>query len=76
VDFSNRKLGTGEGYQGCSERVLVWDSGEPSRSGLILDILFRSFWFYCSQNFKLFGFPIFLFLAFLFKVIPQTRRAH
>ena len=34
MDFSNIKLGTGEGYQGCSERVLVWDSGEPSRSGL------------------------------------------
>ena len=34
MDFSNRKLGTGEGYQGCSERVLVWDSGEPSRLGL------------------------------------------
>jgi hypothetical protein len=34
VDFSNRKLGTGEGYQGCSGCVLVWDSGEPSRSGL------------------------------------------
>jgi len=29
VDFSNRKLGTDEGYQGCSERVLVSDRGNP-----------------------------------------------
>ena len=33
-------------------------------------------WFYCSQSFKLFGFPIFLFLAYLMKVIPEMRRAH
>ena len=30
--------------------------------------------FYCSQNFKLFGFPIFAFE--LMKVIPETRHMH
>ena len=33
-------------------------------------------WFHCSQNFKLFGFPIFRFWAYLMQVIPETRRAH
>jgi hypothetical protein len=33
-------------------------------------------WLYCSQNFKLFGFLIFRFWAYLMKVIPETRRAH
>jgi len=33
-------------------------------------------WFYCSQKFKLFGFPIFRFWAHLMKVIPETRRPH
>ena len=33
-------------------------------------------WFYCSQNFKLFGFPIFQIWAYLMKVVPETRRAH
>ena len=42
----------------------------------ILAILFRPFRFYCSQNFKLFGFPIFRFWAYLMKVIPEMRRAH
>jgi hypothetical protein len=27
--------------------------------------------FYCSQNFKLFGFPIFRFWSYLMKVIPE-----
>ena len=36
----------------------------------------QALWFYCSQNFKLFGFPIFLFLAYLMNVFPDTRRAH
>ena len=31
--------------------------------------------FYCSQNFKLFGFPIFGILAYLLMIIPETRRA-
>jgi hypothetical protein len=30
----------------------------------------------CSQNFKLFGFPIFPFWAYLMKVFQQTRRTH
>jgi hypothetical protein len=30
---------------------------------------------YWSQNFKLFGFPVFRFWAFLIKVIPETCRA-
>jgi hypothetical protein len=33
-------------------------------------------WFYCSQNFEIFGFPIFWFLVYFIKVIPETRRAH
>jgi hypothetical protein len=33
-------------------------------------------WFYCSHNFKLFGFPIFRFWAYLMKTIPEARRAH
>ena len=32
------------------------------------------FLFYCSQNFNLFGFPIFRFWAYLMKVIPETCR--
>ena len=39
-------------------------------------ILFISFLFNCSQNFKLFGFPIFRFWAYLMKVIPETRHVH
>jgi len=31
---------------------------------------------YYTQNFKLFGFPIFRFWAYLMKVIPETRRVH
>jgi hypothetical protein len=31
---------------------------------------------YCSQNFKLFGFSIFWFWAYLMKVLPERRRAH
>jgi len=33
-------------------------------------------WFYWSQNFRLFVFPIFRFWAYLMKVIPETCRAH
>jgi hypothetical protein len=29
-----------------------------------------------KKNFKLFGFPIFRFWAYLMEVIPETRRAH
>jgi len=29
-------------------------------------------WFYCTQSFKLFGFPIFRFWAYLMKVIPKN----
>jgi hypothetical protein len=32
--------------------------------------------FYCSQNFKLSGFPIFRFWSYLVKVISETRDAH
>ena len=32
--------------------------------------------FYCSQNLKLFRFPIFRFLAYLIKVIPETCRVY
>jgi len=38
--------------------------------------MLRSFGFYCFQNFKLFGFPIFRYWAYLMKVIPETRHAH
>jgi hypothetical protein len=31
-----------------------------------------SLWFYCSKNFKLFGFPIFRIWACLIKAIPET----
>jgi len=37
--------------------------------------MFRPFGF-IAPNTKLFDFPIFLFLAYLMKVIPDTRRAH
>jgi hypothetical protein len=32
-------------------------------------------WFYSPNTFKLFGFPIFLSLAYLIKFIPEMRRA-
>jgi hypothetical protein len=32
--------------------------------------------FYCSKNLKLFRFPIFRFLAYLIKVIPETCRVY
>ena len=35
---------------------------------------FQAGWFYCSQNFKLFGFPIFRFWTYLMKGIPETGR--
>ena len=34
----------------------------------------QAHWFYCSQNFKLFGFDD--FKRHLMKVIPETRRVH
>ena len=37
---------------------------------------FRALWFYCSQNFKIFSFPIFWLWAYLMKVIPETLRNH
>jgi hypothetical protein len=39
----------------------------------VLSILFKAFWFYCSQNFKLFGFPVFRFWAYRIKGNPETR---
>jgi hypothetical protein len=32
--------------------------------------------FFCPQNFKLFGFPIFRYWAYLVKVFSETRHAH
>ena len=42
----------------------------------MMAILFKLFGFIAFQNFKLFGFPIFPFWAYLMVVIPETRRAH
>ena len=45
--------------------------------------LYSRFWLsclgpllYCSQNFNLFDFRIFLFWAYLMTIIPETRRVH
>jgi hypothetical protein len=36
----------------------------------------KALWFYCSQNFTLFGFQIFRFWEYLVKVIPETHHVH
>ena len=33
-------------------------------------------WFYCSQSFQLFFFPMFRFCAYVMKAMPETRRAY
>jgi hypothetical protein len=41
-------------------------------SNYFLKCLVMALWFYCSKNFKLFGFPIFRIWACLIKAIPET----
>jgi hypothetical protein len=40
----------------------------------IINVNLSCLGFYCSQNFKLFGFPIFRFWAYFLMMIPETRR--
>ena len=47
----------------------------PSGICINLDYHVQTLRLYCSKR-LLFGFPIFLFLVYLMKVIPETRRGH